>query len=374
MKLLHLADLHIGKRVNGFSMLEDQAYILDQIISIAEEREPDAVLIAGDVYDRAVPSEEATELFDSLLVRLSELSIPVMVISGNHDSAERIAFGGRLMDSRGIYISPVYRGEIEPIVLNDEHGAVAFWLIPFLKPSQVRRWFPDAEIASYEDAMRAVIDSLPIDPEMRTVAVAHQFITGGATCDSEEHSVGGTDEIPAGLFTKFDYTALGHLHRAQRITCDNIRYSGSPLKYSFSEAMHKKSAAVVELDGEGFCSVELVPLTAKRDMLRLSGSFAELTESGLVSDDYYEITLTDEQDVPNALARLRYCYPNIMLLKYDNTRTRAQSQSVINISSEKRSPLELFDELYEKQNGQTMDSEQSEYLQTVIEQIWEGTE
>lgn len=374
MKLLHLADLHIGKRVNGFSMLEDQAYILDRIISIAAEREPDAVLIAGDVYDRAVPSEEAIELFDSFLVRLSELSLPVMVISGNHDSAERIAFGGRLMDSRGIYLSPVYRGEIEPIVLNDEHGAVAFWLIPFLKPSQVRRWFPDAEIASYEDAMRAVIDSLPIDHEMRNVAVAHQFITGGATCDSEEHSVGGTDEISTDVFEKFDYTAFGHLHGAQRITRDNIRYSGSPLKYSFSEARHNKSVAVVELDGKGFRSVELVPLTAKRDMLRLSGAFSELTESGLVSDDYYEITLTDEQDVPNALARLRSCYPNIMLLKYDNTRTRAQSQSVINIRSEKRSPLELFDELYEKQNGQPMDSEQSEYLQSVIEQIWEGAE
>lgn len=367
MKLFHLADLHLGKRVNGFSMIEDQKYILARILDAVREEQPDAVLIAGDVYDRAVPSEEAIELFDQFLVDLTTAQVQVYVISGNHDSAERVSYGGRLMEASGLHIAPVYKGKIEPFKLEDTHGTVNFWLIPFLKPSHVRHFYPEAAIASYTDAMRVVIENMNLDPTIRNVALSHQFITGSTVSDSEDlHMVGGLDEVEAAVFEPFDYVALGHLHGPQAAGYEKVRYSGSPLKYSFSEVNQKKAITVVELGEKDELKVREIPLKPLHDMIRIRGSFAELMESTAPKYDYYEITLTDEEDVPNAMVRLTELYSNLMAMKYDNTRTRTESKINEVGDSREKQPIELFRELFEIQNGKPLDEAQEAYMQQLI--------
>lgn len=377
MKLIHLSDLHIGKRVNEVSMIEDQAYILTQILHIIDEERPDAVLIAGDVYDKSVPSAEAVTLFDEFLCRLAQRRMSTLIISGNHDSAERLAFGNRLFESSGIHISPVYSGETEPVVLSDEHGDVKFWLLPFVKPVHVKRYFPDEGIESYTDAIRVAIAHMNVDKSERNVLLTHQFVTGAATCESEEISVGGSDNVDASVFADFDYVALGHIHGPQNIGSSRIRYCGTPLKYSFSEAGHYKSVTVAELGVKGDLNLRTVPLTPRRDLREIRGTFAQLTDktyySAQTTDDYLHITLTDEEDVPEAMGRLRVIYPNLMKLTYDNTRTRT-NQIVGSAEDVKRkSPLELFEELYETQNNQPMSAEQRAFALELIESVQEGS-
>ena len=375
MKLIHLSDLHIGKRVNEVSMLEDQAYILRQILGIIDEERPDALLIAGDVYDKSVPSAEAVTLFDDFLVRLEKRKLPVLIISGNHDSPERLAFGRTLMAGAGIYLSPVYDGRVEPVTLTDAFGPVQFWLLPFLKPAHVKRYFPEAEIDSYTDACRVAVEQMHLDPAKRNVLLTHQFVTGAATCESEELSVGGSDNVDASVFGDFDYVALGHIHGPQNIAANQIRYCGTPLKYSFSEANHRKSVTIVELGEKGSLEVRTVPLKPKRDLRLLRGTYEELTAKsfyqGTEVEDYLHITLTDEEDVPEAMGRLRVIYPNLMKLSYDNVRTR--SNSIIDGAGEVqcKSPLELFRELYEQQNNQPMNEDQLRFTRELIESIWE---
>ena len=376
MKFIHLSDLHIGKRVNDVSMLEDQAYILEKILQQLDRIQPEAVLISGDVYDKSVPSAEAVTLFDDFLCALAERKLYVFIISGNHDSAERLAFGGRLLEDKGIYLSPVYDGSISPITLNDEYGSIHFWLLPFLKPVHVKRFYPQETIESYTDACRVAVQNMQLDPTQRNVLLAHQFVTGSATCDSEEISVGGTDNVDAAVFADFDYVALGHIHGPQNIGSQRIRYCGTPLKYSFSESNHKKSITQVELREKGTLRLETVPLVPKHDMRQIRGSYEELTARSYYQDtavdDYLQITLTDEEDVPEAVSRLRVIYPNLMKLAYDNTRTR--SASVIDASPDvqKKTQLQLFSELYEFQNGQPMNDVQRAYMQELIASIWEG--
>jgi len=375
MKLIHLSDLHIGKRVLEVSMIEDQEYILNQILRIIDDCCPDAVLISGDVYDKSIPSAEAVTLFDKFLCRLAKRSIPTFIISGNHDSPERLAFGGRLLEKAGIHISPVYDGEIAPIPLQDKHGEVDFWLLPFVKPAHVKRFFPDEEIGSYTDAVRVAVEHMPMDREKRNVLLTHQFVTGAATCESEELSVGGSDNVDASVFEGFDYVALGHIHGPQNIGSNRIRYCGTPLKYSFSEADHLKSVTLVKLEGKGRLELQILPLTPKRDMRQLRGSFAQLTDPGSYrhaqTDDYLHIVLTDEEDVPEAIGKLRLIYPNILKLSYDNTRTR--TDQVIGSAEDvrRRSPLELFGELYQLQNNQPMSETQSSFVLELIRSIWE---
>lgn len=376
MKLIHLSDLHIGKRVNEVSMLEDQEYILNQILEAIDLERPGAVLISGDVYDRSVPSAEAVTLFDAFLCSLAERKQQVFIISGNHDSAERLAFGGRLMEDKGIHLSPVYDGNITPIVLNDEYGTVHFWLLPFLKPAHVKRFYPDEGIESYTDACRVAVEKLGIDPVQRNVILVHQFVTGSATCDSEEISVGGTDNVDAAVFEAFDYVALGHIHGPQSIGSERIRYCGTPLKYSFSEAGHQKSITVVELGEKGSFDLRTIPLTPLRDMREIRGSYEEVTAKSFYEntavEDYLHITLTDEEDVPEAVARLRVIYPNLMKLSYDNARTRSNAVIDSAVDVQKKSPLQLFGELYEQLNGQPMSDIQHDFMQELIESIWEG--
>lgn len=376
MKLIHLSDLHLGKRVNEYNMLEDQAYILTEILAIIDTEKADGVMIAGDVYDKSVPSAEAVQLFDDFLCKLAKRDIPVFVISGNHDSPERIAFGGRLMERSGIYMSPVYHGSVEPVAMQDEYGTVNVYLLPFIKPAHVRRFFPEAEIGSYTDALQVATQNMHIDPTARNVLITHQFVTGAMRSESEEISVGGTDNVDASVFDDFDYVALGHIHGPQHIGRETLRYCGTPLKYSASEAAHQKSVTVVELREKGNVSVRTVPLTPKHDLRKLRGSYMELTArssyEGTATDDYLYITLTDEEEIPNAIGKLRAIYPNVMALDYDNKRTRQLSHVDAAEAAEQKSPLELFAEFYEKLNHQPMSGEQQHFAQSLIEKIWEG--
>lgn len=376
---MHLADLHLGKRVNGFSMMEDQEYILNRILEIMEEEQPDGLLIAGDVYDKTIPPAEAVRRMDDFLTAVAAKHVPVFLISGNHDSAERVAFGHQLMQGSGIWISPVYDGTIRHHTLKDRWGEVNIYLIPFLRPSVVRSFFPDVEIEDYTDALRTIIEDLQVDTSRRNVVLAHQFVTAAGalpeTCDSEQLSVGGLDRVDGSVFSPFDYTALGHLHGPQRVGSETIRYAGSPLKYSFSELHQKKSVTVAELRAKGETEIRQIPLQPRREMTELRGTFEEILEEarkkGAPQTDYYHMILTDETDVVNALSRLREYYPNIMLLDYDNRRTRSQKEVEQLDRVEERTPGELFAALYEQQNGQEMDSDRKEYLDGLIREIWE---
>lgn len=377
MKFLHISDLHLGKRVNEFPLIEDQAFILTKIINIIDEQRPDGVIIAGDVYDKSVPSAEAVELFDSFLVRLSKLKVKVFVISGNHDSAERISFGGRLMDKSGIYMSPVYNGRVEPVTLTDKFGELNIYMLPFIKPSNVRRFFPERDISSYTDAIKTAVCSMNIDKSKRNILITHQFVTGAIRTESEDISVGGTDNVDASVFAEFDYVALGHIHKSQKCGSEFIRYSGTPLKYSFSEAKDIKSATLLDIEEKGNIKIEFIPLTPKRDMVEIKGSYEELTlksfwENTTYTDDYMHITLTDEEDIPDVIAKLRVIYKNIMKLDYDNKRTRTVNEINGAENIKEKSPLEHFSEFYELQNGQPLSDEQTTFITHIIEQIWEG--
>ncbi|MGN0314161.1 MAG: exonuclease SbcCD subunit D [Fusicatenibacter sp.] len=383
MKLLHTADLHIGKRVNEFSMLEDQAYILGQMLQIAREEKVDAVIIAGDVYDKTVPPQEAVQLFDWFLTELNQREIPVCVVTGNHDSTERVSFASRILEGRGVYVTPVYDGMVKPIEFKDAYGSVRIWMLPFLKPAYVRRAFPNEEVTTYQEAVKLAVEKLPMNPLGRNVLAAHQFVTGAVPAGSEDFlgvegmdlQVGGIDQVDGSIFSSFDYTALGHIHRAGAAGSPVIRYSGTPLKYSFSEIRHKKSVTIVELLEKGTVHCRQIPLVPKRDMRAIYGSYEELTRKsnyeGSNLDDYIRITLTDENDIPDAIGKLRSIYPNIMKLDYDNQRTRS-SQMVDELPEEKRkTPLELLEDFYVLQNNQPMGKEQEAFAGELIRKIWE---
>lgn len=375
MKLFHLSDLHLGKRIYEYSMLEDQAFILLRILRLIDEEKPDGVLIAGDVYDKAVPSAEAVILFDRFLSDIAERDLPVFVISGNHDSPERIAFGSRIMNKKRVYLSPVYSGEVEPVVLQDTFGEVNVYMLPFIKPAHVRRLCDEAEIASYSDAVAYAVEKMKIDPAKRNVLVTHQFVTGARRSESEEVSVGGTDNVDAQMFAPFDYVALGHIHSPQNCGSDRIRYCGTPLKYSFSEAKDQKSVTVVELAEKGSVSYRTLDLIPRRDLVELKGNYDDLMlksyyENTTWQEDYTHITLTDEEDVPDAIGKLRTVYHHLMKLDYDNRRTRSDTVISGDTEVEEKSPIELFADFYEQQNNQPMNEAQSAFMKELIGKIW----
>lgn len=377
MKFLHLSDLHLGKRVNGFSMLEDQEFILKKILQIVDAQKPDAVVIAGDVYDKSVPSGEAVTLLDRFLFSLVKRNLQVALIAGNHDSPERLAFGGRLLRQSGIHISPVYDGSVSDLVMTDEHGPVHFWLLPFIKPAHVRAFLGEeaASVSNETDAVRLAIAGTGFDPRERNVLICHQFVTGASRSDSEEVSVGGSDNVDAEVFEGFDYVALGHLHGPQNVGSERIRYCGTPLKYSFSEKDHVKSVTVVTLGEKGSVEVCAVPLEARRDLREIRGTYEELTlrknYEGTNTDDYVHLILTDEQDVPDVAARLRTVYPNLMKIDYDNTRTRTQRFEELPADADRRPAAQLVADFYEIQNGQKMGAEPKAYCEKLLEKIEE---
>lgn len=372
MKLFHLSDLHIGKRVNEFSMIEDQKYILTQILYAADQEKPDGILISGDVYDRTIPTAEAVQVFDAFLTRLSEQKIPAFIISGNHDSAERLAFGSSLMGKSGIYFSKVYDGTVEKIPMQDAYGTVWIYLLPFLRPSTIRHALPERaeEVQSAADAVRIALEQTKIDEKERNVLLAHQFVTGAKRCDAEELQVGDVDQIPEELFASFEYVALGHIHSPQKVGRETVRYCGAPLKYSFSEAGQEKSITVVELKEKGSVDLRTIPLKPLHDLRKIRGMYLEVTAKSFYEnrdcEDYLQVTLTDEEDVPDGMAKLRTIYPNLMRLEYDNKRTRSNAEVRAAERVEEKSELELFQEFYELQNNQSMTEVQEQFVEELL--------
>ncbi len=385
MRLIHLSDLHIGKRVNEFSMLEDQEYILKEILGIIDDEQPDGVIIAGDVYDKSVPSEEAVKLLDSFLTSLAKRKLQVYIISGNHDSAAKLAFASSLIDLSGIHISPVYDsaqiammgdGLVRPYKLEDGKGQMAnIYMLPFVKPAMVRAVFPDEAdyIKDYTDACRVAVEHMDVDEKVTNILVAHQFVTGAVRSESEEN-VGGLDNVDVSVFDSFDYVALGHIHGPQKVGRETVRYCGTPLKYSLSEANHTKSVTVVDIPENKKIEIRTVPLVPMHELREVKGTFDELMDrrnyEGTAVDDYLYVVLTDEDDVPDALGKLRTVYPNVMKLGYDNTRTRVTQTIDDGAVLEGKKPIDLFGELYEKQNNKEMSDEQRSFVQDIIDSIW----
>lgn len=376
MRLMHLSDLHLGKRINEFSMLEDQRYILKQILNLADTERAEGVIIAGDIYDKTVPSAEAVQTFDRFLTGLADRGKKVFVVSGNHDSAERIAFGAQLMRGRNVYISPVYGGETVPVTLTDSYGELYIYLLPFVKPATVRHVLgsePDTELPeTYQESVKLAVDRMQVDTGKRNILVAHQFVTGAGRCESEEIAVGGLDNVDAEIFEKFDYVALGHIHSPQWVMRETVRYCGTPLKYSFSESEQEKSVTMLDVGEKGRTEISTLPLKPLRDMRKIRGTYLEVTSrsfyQGTNREDYVQVTLTDEEDIPDGLQKLRIIYPNLMRLVYDNHRTR-QNQMLETVPEvERKSELELFEEFYELQNNQPMSTEQTEYVKGMIEE------
>lgn len=375
MKFLHTGDLHIGKRVNEISMLEEQRHSLKQIVEIAVQQNVDAVLIAGDIYDKSVPPAEAVGVLDRFLTELAEQEIPVFAISGNHDSAERLAFGAAILDRQNIHFSPVFRGTISAYDMQDAFGTVHLYLLPFLKPAMVRPFFPEEPLESYDEAIRCVLAHTAIDPEERNILVAHQFVVSDGQeperCESETVSVGGVDSVSAALFDGFDYVALGHLHGPQSIGRETIHYSGSPLKYSFSEVRQKKSVTIVSVEEKGHVSLHTVPLTPIHEMRELRGPIEELLSPQAAAagdpEDYLHVTLTD-MAVMDAAARVRSVYPNLMKLDFDNPLSRAAGSLHSVDLSRKATDLELFMQFYEMQNQQPLSGKSLERMRRIIEE------
>ena len=380
MKVLHVSDLHIGKRVNGMSMLDDQRYILRQILDIAEKRQVSVLLIAGDVYDKASPSAEAVTVFDAFLTDAVAAGLRVLAIPGNHDSAERIAYAQGLLEKQGVCLPPVYAGEVERVELEDEHGSVEFWLLPFLKPGDVRRFFPDEEIGDdYSAALRAVLGACAIDQGKRNVVLSHQLVTAYGTAPDradDEIKLGGMDNVDVSVYDAFDYVALGHVHRPQRVGRDTVRYSGSPLKYSFSEARYGKSAALIELgekkpgDDVGECvSFELIPLVPLHDVREIRGTLADVLAMGAESD-YLHITLSDEHPQLDAMAKIHEVFPNAMMLDYDNVTVLIdRPQTQLTADPDSMDTLDLFGAFYESQVGNSLDDEQRGFARKLIAKV-----
>ena len=365
MRFLHIADLHLGKQMNDVSLLPDQEFVLRQILSIADGEGADAVLIAGDVYQRSSPQAEAMALFDWFVSQLAMLGKRVFIISGNHDSAQRISYFSSLVKASGVYVSEAFDGRLQSVSLRDRAGEIVICLLPFLRPSQVKRLLPEEKIVSYQDAVEAVLRQTPIDEKKRNILLCHQFITGCETSDSEERAVGGLDNIDASVFDGFDYVALGHIHKPQRVRRDTLRYAGSPLKYSFSEANHQKSVTIVDLDEKGDVSVRAVPLHPLRDVRLLEGKLAELMARDY-SEDYLWITIHDELPPPDARVTLSTNFPNMLKFSVVNSKTKMDVDVLASQSLENKSIPQLFSDFYRLQSN---DQELSPAHRQVIERV-----
>ncbi len=381
MKLLHLADLHIGKRVYEYSMLEEQKAALLQAFRMVKEHGVDAVLIAGDVYDKTIPTIEGVKLFDTFLTALKQKQVPVFIISGNHDSAERLSFGRHLFEQAEIYLSGTYEEEILKKTMTDEFGDVDIYLLPFLKPQQIEPAEDEEKPQDYTEAVALVLSRLNINPNNRNVLLAHQFVGGGAMeperTDSETQSVGGVDMVDYRVFDAFDYVALGHLHGAQQVGRETVRYAGSPVKYSFSEARQVKSATLITLgeksaEGGSSITIEKLPFTPVHDMREIKGTLEQLTSPEVLEEsdslDYMHITLTDEEEIYDVFGRLRAVYPNLMALDFDNSRTRAEGAVALTgeIMREKNT-MELFRDFFEQQAGCELSPMQEQIMKDIIE-------
>ena len=377
MKLVHLSDLHIGKTVCGFSMINDQQFILNQIIGIIKSEGAEGVMISGDVYDKSTPSNIAISVLDDFFTALNALNIPIFIISGNHDSHELLSFGRRIFEKSNFYISPVIKGDengrISPITkidLTDDYGDISIYLMPFIRASSVRKYFDEGVVTNTNTAVKAVIDNTEIDDTKRNVILSHQFITNASPCDSEDILVGTSDSVSAEVFDKFDYVALGHLHNPQSVLRDTLRYCGTPLKYSFSEANSQKSVTVVELKEKGNVIISEIPLTPLHDMRILKGSYLDVSSAKNYDEksryDYLDIILTDDDEEIGRYEKLKVIYPNIMHFEYDNIRTKKYNQIDAADNDKIKSPLELMAELYKLQNNTDLSDEQQKIVYDLL--------
>ncbi len=381
MRLVHLADLHIGKKVNGYSMLKDQEYVLQQVLDVAKTEQVDGVIIAGDVYDKSVPAGEAVKLLDWFLTSLNEMQLPVYIVSGNHDSGQRLSFGATMMKKTGIFLESIYDGKLNPIVLEDQWGPLYLYLLPFVKPIDVRNALEQMEdsndcdaIRTYDDAVATVLQRTQVDAKKRNVLVAHQFVTGATRCDSEDLSVGGLDHVSASLFGAFDYVALGHIHGPQSMTREAVRYAGTLLKYSFSECNHNKSITIIDMGKKGDVAIRTIPVKPLRDMRIIRGDYNTLMSPAFYEnenrDDYLKVVLTDGQDIPEAMGRLSSVYSHIMVLEYERLKKEMRAFDNEVMMREVKQPREYLAEFYEGLNGEVMTSYQEELLTSVCKEIW----
>ncbi len=372
MKMMHLSDLHLGKKLGNYLLEDDQEHILSEIVRIAAEQKPDCILIAGDVFDKSVPAASAVTMFDGFLGRLAELKIPTLIDSGNHDSNERLAYCGWALRYSSIFVSPVYDGRVEPVTLKDEFGGVKFWMMPYIRPMRAREIFENSKIETYDDAFGAALKSMEIDPSERNVLLAHQFVTGGTVSDSENHIVGTLECVSTEHFKDFDYTALGHLHTRQNVGSERVHYCGTPLKYSFSEWKSRKSVTMIELGEKGTAlGKEYIPLHPKRDLYELRGSLAELLAME-PTDDFVFVKLTDPPPVPNAQAQLETRFEHLMQVSYAARETKEETDNSVAEVNTQQSPYEIIAEFFQKTTGDEMTKEQSDYLTALIHEIWEA--
>ena len=377
MKFFHLSDLHIGKTVNRYSMLAEQRNVFDQVIGYIKTEKPDAVIIAGDIYDRAIPGVEAVSLFDDFLTALAGEDVTVMIVSGNHDSPERMNYASRLLSEKKLFLCGSFDGVLHKLVLTDEYGDVNFWLLPFIKPMSMRGFFAGREIESYDDAFEAALETADIDYSSRNVLVSHQYYTkAGITpvrSESELNPVGGLDAIDSGLIEKFDYAALGHLHGAQSAGAAHIRYAGSPVKYSFSEWRQQKSLSLVALNEKGHLEHNALPLTPIRDMREIKGEIDKLMSDEVSSltnkEDYLRVILTDEEEIIDPIGKLRSVYPNVMSVDFENSRKNIDADTIVSGAEklEKLSPYDLFIEFFLDIQGSTMTDEQAKIARELLE-------
>ena len=373
MKIIHLSDLHIGKKVNGYSMIDDQKYILNDILSKIDDIKPNMIFIAGDVYDKNIPPIEAVELFDEFLTELVNRKLKVFIIYGNHDSAERISFANKILKNNDIYISPIFDGKIENIDLKCDCGDVSIYLLPFIKPITVKRYYEEEDIKDYNDAVKVVLEDLKVDEKKINIILAHQFLTGSEKSESEELAIGGLDNVDVSLFDKFDYVALGHLHKPQKLIRETVRYSGTPLKYSLSEINHKKSITEIEINSKDNIKIILHPLTPKRDVREIKGKYKDLIKEENYKntnlDDYVSIVLTDKDEIINAGPVLNDIYKNVMKISYENQNKDLKDDFDGQLKVKQKSVLEIFDELFLQQNGENMTQEQKDYLIKIIDEV-----
>ena len=364
---IHISDLHIGKKLNGYDLHEDQKYVLEKIVDIVRKRKPDAVLIAGDVYDRTNPSEDAIALLNDFLVKLQATGSEVFVIGGNHDPGEKLSFLSNIVDGSGLHIVGKFSGKLEKRSI----GNVDIYLLPYICTCDVRRYFPDSPIESTSDALRVVLDSAPQDKDKINVLVAHQAVLGALSSGSEDSIIGGESPVPSSLFSDFDYVALGHIHRCQPVGCANIRYPGSMLKYSIDDAKEKFALYGKILD-DGELEMEEIKLESIHDVVVLRGSFSSIVSGGS-SDDYVAVVLTDETDVPDALPSLMGKFPRLLSMVYDNARSRTTSDIVfVGDDENERTPGEYFGELFEMIARKKIGKSQLDVLEDAIKEIWGG--
>ena len=374
-KLLHLGDLHIGKIIYDQSLLEDQEYMLKEIVKIAEKEKVDAVLISGDIYDRSVPPADAVDVLNEFLNKLIKvLKIKVFMISGNHDSKERLNFGSKIFENDGLYIQTNYDGKIKCVELSDK---VNIYMLPFVKPVEVKQYFETEKIDTYNKAMKLIMNNEKIDENKVNILMAHQFVTAGNNspeiCESETINVGGIENIDSSNFDKFDYVALGHIHGPQRIGKDTIRYSGTMLKYSFSEVNHNKSVVLIDIKNDKSVEYQLIPLKPLRDMRVIKGPIEELLKEENYKDtntkDYIKAIVTNKEPIYDAIGQIRRVYPNTLSLEISNVKTSIQSVELENIEKLKqKDEFELFDDFYEFQNNIRLDDEQRKIIKDIIEQ------